>query len=396
MENIREDIIELLTELVAIYSPYFQEDEIMDYAYKWFKSKDIDMDYHRYSEDRITNFKGRNIIGRLKGREPGKRILLNGHLDTVTKTGGWTKDPLKVSIEGDRLYGLGALDMKGGSAAIMLALDAFKRNVEDFRGEIIFTLVSGEEGPYGLGTDALILDGLIDDIDLAIVPEPSAGFCEVEFPCLCLGARGGYNYRVEVTGVASHASTPELGVNAILEGAKLMAELENTEYIIDPKLGKGSTALIDAKGGGAAASGAESFQFTVFRHFVRGEDKDTIKEEIHKAAERAGIRADYEIHFREAPHRGVDGFFPFVVEEDNPYVDIFQRSIKDVLGREGEIAYFASMGDFNYLGTRTDATTLIFGPYGKNYHAPDEWVSIDSLVDTARIIYDFLLTALVD
>ena len=394
MEDIREDLVDLLSDLVEIYSPYFHEDHVMEYVFKWFKHKDLPIDYHRYSEDRIIKFQGTNIVGRLKGKGDGPKVLLNGHLDTVMKTSGWTKDPLKATIEGDKLYGLGALDMKSGSAALMIALDAFHRNVKDFKGEIIYTLVSDEEGPYGLGTDATILDDMVDDIDLAIVPEPSAGFCGEPFPCLCLGARGGYNYTVEVYGRASHASTPELGVNAILEGAKLIAELENTDFIEDDKLGKGSIAVIDAKGGGAAASGAEKFEFTIFRHTVRGEDKNTIRDEIDKAAKRAELKADYKVKFRDAPHAGVDGFKPYTVDEEDPYVDLFQESIKNVMGQKAKVAYFSSIGDFNYLGTRTDATTFIFGAYGKNFHSPDEWVSIESLENTAKVIYDLLVNTL--
>lgn len=394
MKNVREDLISLLSDLIGIYSPYFEEEDIMEYAFKWLKHKDVPAQYHRYSEDRITKFKGTNIIGNIKGRENGPTILLNGHLDTVTITRGWTKEPLKATIEGDKLYGLGALDMKGGTAAIMLAVEAFNRNIKEFKGEIIYTLVSDEEGPYGLGTDAVILDDIADEIDIAIVPEPSAGFCDVPFPCLCLGARGGYNYKVEIYGTASHASNPELGVNAIIEGAKLMTELENTDLIEDEKLGKGSIAIIDAKGGGAAASGAEKFEFTVFRHTVRGEDKQTIRDEIKQAADRVGIKADYEVVFRDAPHKGVDGFKPYIVDEDNKYVELIQNSIENVTGKNGEIAYFGSIGDFNYLGTRTDATTFIFGGYGKNYHGKDEWVSIDSLVNTTKVIYDLLINIL--
>ena len=140
----------------------------MKYAYDWLKNNNIPVEYHRYVEKKITKFKGINLVGSIKGKEEGLKILLNGHLDTVTLSQGWTKDPFKATIEGDRLYGLGALDMKGGSAAIMLALKAFLQNVKDFKGEIVYTLVSDEEGPYGLGTDATILDGITEDIDLSI------------------------------------------------------------------------------------------------------------------------------------------------------------------------------------------------------------------------------------
>lgn len=390
MENFREKIIKLTSELIGIYSPYFKEEEIMEYAYNWLKDNNIPVDYHRYSEDKITKFQGVNVVGNIKGKEEGLKILLNGHLDTVTLSQGWTKDPFKATIEGDRLYGLGALDMKGGSAAIMVALEAFLRNVKDFKGEIVYTLVSDEEGPYGLGTDAIILDGITEDIDFSIVTEPSSGFTDIEFPCLCLGARGGYNYSVKLNGKASHAASPELGIDAILDGAKLICQLNELELREDPQLGKGSLVVIETSGGGAACSVAEKSSFTVFRHVVRGEDKDYLIKEVDEAAKRANIKSEYKIEFREAPHEGIDGFKPYTVDEDNQFTKLLQETIKEVTGTYGTIAYFSSMGDFNYLGTRTGAPTFIFGAYGQNYHSPDEWVSIDSLVKTAQVIYCLL------
>lgn len=394
MENVQENIIKLLSNLIQIYSPYFEEDEIMEFTHNWFEEKNIPVSYHKYREDKITKFQGTNIVGNIKGKEKGLRILLNGHLDTVTLSRGWTKEPLKATIEGDRLYGLGALDMKGGSAAIMIALEAFVRNVKDFKGEIVYTLVSDEEGPYGLGTDATILDGITDNIDFSIVAEPSSGFANIEFPCLCLGARGGYNYKVDLYGKASHAASPELGVDAILDGAKLICELEKLESIEDPELGKGSLVVIETSGGGAACSVADKSSFTVFRHVVRGEDKEYMINEVHEAARNAGIKSRYEIAFREAPHEGVDGFKPYTVDKNNIFTKELQETIKEVTGSYATEAYFSSMGDFNYLGTRVNAPVFLFGAYGENYHSPDEWVSIDSLVKTSQVIYNLLVKLL--
>lgn len=386
----RDDLISLLTDLIEIYSPYFHEEAIMSFAYSWLKDRNIPVEYHRYREDKVTNFEGINIIGRIKGEEKGPRILLNGHLDTVTISEGWTRDPLKATIEGDKLYGLGALDMKGGCAALMIALDLFLKNVKDFKGEIVYSLVSDEEGPYGLGTDALILDGITEGIDMSLIIEPSSGFADVPFPCICLGARGGYNYTVNIRGKASHASNPELGTDAIVDASKLICELNNTKLEEDPKLGKGSIAIIEFQGGGAACSIADKASFTVFRHTVRGESKERLVREVEEAASRANISSKYELVFRPAPHEGVDGFKPYIVDEDNEYVKKLQEVIKNVAGQYGEIKYFSSIGDFNHLGTRTNAPAIIFGPYGKNYHSPDEWVSIDSLLKTCQVVYKLL------
>lgn len=395
MENTRERIVKLLSQLIEIYSPYFEEDEIMKFVHHWLKENNIPVKYHKYKEDEITKFQGTNVVGSIKGREGGLKILLNGHLDTVMLSRDWTKDPLKATIEGDRLYGLGALDMKGGSAAIMLALEAFVRNFKDFKGEIVYTLVSDEEGPYGLGTDATILDGITDNIDFSIVTEPSSGFTGTDFPCLCLGARGGYNYKVDLYGKASHVASPELGIDAILDGAKLICELKKSRLKEDPLLGKGALVVIETSGGGGAASVADKSSFTVFRHVVRGEDKDFLTREVEEAAKRANIESKYEMNFRESPHEGVDGFMPYTVDKDNPFVKELQEVIKEVTGSYATESYFSSMGDFNYLGTRINAPTFLFGPNGKNFHSPDEWVSINDLVKTTEIIYSLLVKLLV-
>ena len=386
----KEDLLKLLSELIEIYSPYFHEEKVMDFAYSWLKERNIPVQYHRYSENKVTNFNGTNIIGRIKGSKKGPRIFLNGHLDTVTISQGWTRDPLKATVEGDKLFGLGALDMKGGCAALMVALDLFMKNVKDFRGEIIYSLVSDEEGPYGLGTDALILDGFTEGIDMSLILEPSSGFADVGFPCICLGARGGYNYTINLYGKASHASNPELGIDAIVDGAKLICELNNTKLIEDPKLGKGSIAIIEFKGGGAACSIADKASITVFRHVVRGETKEYLIKEVEEAAKRANIASKYEVVFRQAPHEEIDGFKPYTVDEDNEYVNALQEIIKKVTGEYGKIEYFSSIGDFNHLGTRTNAPAILFGPYGMNYHSPDEWVSIDSLIKTCQVVYELL------
>jgi len=391
----RENVIELLTNLVKMYSPYFREEKIMDYAYNWFKERSLPAEYHKYYENKVTNYKGTNVIGRIKGKGKGPVVLLNGHLDTVEICEGWTKDPLGAEIEGDKLYGVGALDMKSGVTAIMLAVEAFANTVENFNGEILYTLVSDEEGPYGLGTDALILDGVTDNADVAIVPEPSSGFTRKKFPCLCLGARGGWNYTVSFTGKSAHAANPEYGISAIVDASKVLMELKKTELKTDEKLGRGSICAIKIDGGGAACCVADKASFTVFRHVVRGEDGDYLRKEVEDAVKRANIHSKVEISFRDAPHPENGGFEPYIVSEDNPYTKKLQNSILSVTNKEGEIAYFSSIGDFNYLGSRAKLPTYVFGTDGENYHTADEYVLIDSVVKTTEVIYDFLVKMLV-
>ncbi len=386
----RDEMIALLSDLVRIYSPYFREKDAVEYTYAWLKKNDLPVELHHFSEDKITRFHGANVIGRLSGDENGPTVLLNGHLDTVEICEGWTKDPLGAELIGDRMYGVGALDMKAGCAAMLLALRAFAKNVKRFCGSVIYTLVSDEEGPYGLGTDALIRDGLTDGVDVAIVLEPSSAFTDNAFPTLCLGARGGWKYTVTVRGKASHGATPEKGINAVSEAARIVLEIEKSELRGHERLGPGSICVLEFHGGGYPLSVPDAASFSVFRHTTLGETKDDIRREVEEAISRAGIRGEALMAFREAPNEGCDGFEAYVVPPDDPYAVSFKESASSVTGKPVSISYFNSLGDFNYLATRAKLPTLIFGPSGGNYHSPDEYVEVESALQTANTLYHFL------
>ena len=385
----KKELVDFTADLVKIKSPFFQENDITEFLVDWLEKNKFSFDIHEYKDDKITNFEGKNILCEVDGNNDGPTILFNGHMDTVLEADGWTEDPYGGKVEDGKLYGIGSLDMKSGLAAMLIAVKTFKENNTDFNGKIKLHIVSDEEGPFGLGTDAIINDGLCK-ADVAIVPEPSAGFLEKDNTVVCLGARGGVVYTVEVTGVSAHAATPELGINAIVEMAKLIGEVDNIEPIIDEKLGKSSIAIINTKGGDSPASTADKAQFTVFKHIVRGENKETIKEEVFACADKAGVdRKRIKISFREAPSKGTELFLPYVCDENNEYIKKFVDTSVSI-DSTTEIDYFPSMGDFNYLGSRTDIPTIVFGPTGKKFHSSNEYVEIDSLYTVAEIMYAYL------
>lgn len=227
------ELLELLEDLVGIQSVYFEEEKILDYSMRWLKKRKVPARFHHFEDKKITGFKGRNILGRIEGNKQGPTLLLNGHLDTVPLAEGWDFQPFIPTRKDGRLYGVGALDMKSGTAAIMVAVSTFLKNHATFNGNIIYSLVSDEEGPYGLGTNYLIVDGLLDEADVAIVPEPSSGFTKIDFPCLCLGARGGYSFKVKFTGKAAHAANPEEGISAILDASRVIEGLQSIELQAD-------------------------------------------------------------------------------------------------------------------------------------------------------------------
>jgi len=389
-----QEIIDTLSELVKIHSPYFEEEEILNYMYQWLNKRNLNASYHTYEDNKVTGFKGKNVIGNLKGGNNGPKVLLNGHLDTVKICDGWTKDPLTPTIEGNKMYGLGSVDMKAGVTSIMLAIDKFNKKYKNFNGEIVYQFVSDEEGPYGLGTNYLIEDGLCENMDVAIIPEPSGCFVGIGGSCVCLGARGAYSYKVILKGKAAHAANPEDGKSAIVDASKLIAELKQTKFTVDKKLGKGSICILEISGGGNACSVADRAEFTVFRHIVRDENKETLKNEVHEAAKRANIKCEYEIEFREAPTEGSEGFKPYIVDENNAFVKTFIDVLEQTTNEKPSIEYFPSIGDFNYVGSRLKIPTIVYGASGGNYHSKDEYVEIDSVVESTEAIYNYLVKLL--
>lgn len=391
------EVIELLKELIAIESPYYKEADIMQFCYNWLKNEGFLPEHHYYSEKKAVGFDGENIICKIKGQPGGPTICLNGHLDTVPLCKGWTYNPYEPTIDGDRIYGLGAVDMKGGCAALMIALKRLKNSGIPWKGNILLTLVSDEEGPFGLGANALIEDGLIDRIDCSVITEPSAGFSQSDFPVLCLGARGCFVYNIDFYGKAAHASSPQKGVNAAIEAARFILESEKLQLESDGILGPGSFCILKTAADGGACSVPDFARVTVHRHIVTTENEESIFKEAEMLLKRAGVQCEYKIDVRPEPSPGSRYYKPYVVPKEDIYAAAMSASVQSICGKPATIDYLDSIGDFNYLGTRVlnrDGNlppALIIGPDGGNIHSADEYATIPSVDATCDIVYDFLV-----
>lgn len=396
----REQVETLLRSLVSIKSPYFHEDEVMGFVNDWFNKNGLESRIHEFYEPLVTKFHGKNVVGVIDSGKPGPSIYLSGHLDTVNLCNGWTKPPFEGIVEGDYMYGVGALDMKAGVCAIMLATaDFVKTHGKDFKGRIVFQMESDEEGPYGLGMVSLIndnVDHVADHSDFAIVCEPSAGFTDMLHPCICLGARGGYNYTINVTGKSAHAATPEKGINALVEASKIVCKLQDMAPMEDEKLGKGAMCVIGVNSSGGACSVPDYAEIEIFQHTVRGETQERIKEQAEKAIEQAGIEGKAEVKFRPSPCEGFDGgFVPYCIDEDDEYLQMLSDSVEDVTGTRPNYSYFQSIGDFNHVGGKLGIPTVLFGPDGENFHSSDERVNLKSTQEVSLSIREFLERVLV-
>ena len=384
----REDMVKLLRELFNIKSPFFEEAEVVDYLrgrlsyYNRLQTK-----IHHYEEPKITGFKGENLIVNLPGSGGGPKLLINGHVDTVPLCDGWTVDPYAGIEKDGRLYGLGSLDMKSGVVASVFVLEALVEAGIELKGDLLFTAVSDEEGPYGLGTHFTITDGITDGADFCIIPEPSGPFApgNEKFPCVALGSRGTAVYYVTVKGKSAHGATPEKGINAVEDAARIInAVSDNLDLGDHPLLGKGTMCITNLRGGEKYLLVPEEASFTIYRHTVEGDAGQALKE-VKDIVNSLDLKSEVDIRLRDLPHP--DAYFlPWTIEEDTPLVNSLKQGSKEILSKDMVTTYFRSESDANHIAPRLKIPTVLFGPDGANFHAADEYVEIDTMVDTARIM----------
>lgn len=156
-----------------------------------------------------------NVHARLSGRAGGPSLLLTGHLDTVPAY-DMDRPPFEPVVEDGKLWGRGAVDMKGALACMAMALKLLRDLDAPLPGDVWLAAVVGEE-EQSEGTEYLIHHG--PHADRAVVGEPTG--LEIH-----AGHRGLEWLQFEFTGRATHAGTPERGVNAIRLAARFIQRVE--------------------------------------------------------------------------------------------------------------------------------------------------------------------------
>jgi succinyl-diaminopimelate desuccinylase len=150
--------------------------------------------------------------------EPGPdKVALFGHTDTVPLQG-----QVGARIEGDRLYGLGATDMKGGLAVMV-------HMVEDLADRVVSVFYAGEEGPLAGNDLGPILDTIpaLTGVEAGIVMEPTNR--EVQAGC-----QGSINANVTFLGESGHAARPWRGVNAVTRAGRFLTMMDGLEPELHP------------------------------------------------------------------------------------------------------------------------------------------------------------------
>ena len=209
--------------------------------------------------DRLKSYKDRpNLIGKLKGKGGGKSLILNGHIDTVPvgDKSKWHVDPFGGEIKDGKLYGRGSVDMKGGVAAMVSAVEALTALKVPLSGDLMLQTVVNEEHAGG-GALGIIADGY--KADAAIVTEPAGPGGNV----ILDGNGGGVYWEVRIKGHETHAGSrwqnnKPFGISAIEKAALVVDSLIALEKGLNKEKTMMSLCIGTIKGGTyATATAAE-------------------------------------------------------------------------------------------------------------------------------------------
>lgn len=354
---------ELLAALVACPSPSGSEEAVQRLMADWLRRNGVSAEI-RYTPEGLAN-----LVAQVPGNGPGPHLLLLGHADTVEPVAGWTREPFGAEVEGDRLYGVGAMDMKAGLVAAMLTMRELAHR-SDWAGTVTFASVADEENA-SRGALAFLRDS--PRFDAALV-------CEPHFDAPTLGAVGKVNLRITCRGVSAHGSRPEEGVNAIDELARLLARLGELPPSEHPLVGRGSRCVLRIEGGLGPYQirVPDEASCLVNWHLVPGETAQEVVGSVEALAAELRSPAAFEVEPL-PPH-----YPSYLTERDAPFVQQFEAVYETVIGRAPRFAYGRGVSDANYTA-ELGIPTIMFGPSGANLHAADEWTDTTQIARAAEL-----------
>lgn len=361
----------MVQELVKIPSnnPPGEEKEVAEFLVTYLDNIGLKVEWREVLPDRP------NVIATLgSGKRPC--LILNGHTDVIPAGEGWDVEPFSGAVIDGKIYGRGSADMKGGLAAMVMAVEAIKRVGVDLKGNVKITAVMGEEDRQ-LGTKALIEDGI--EADYAIVGEPT----ELK---IAISHKGVSRFEMKTVGKAAHGSRPEEGVNAIYAMCDVIASLwefhDKLKARQDELLGSGTINVGTIHGGLNTCIVPDSCTITIDRRVLPGEHNEDIEKELLELLEGLKARGAL-LDFSLTP---ISICSPMKIAEDEVIVKAIQAAARELLGQNMGVHGFSALCDANLLVNARGIPTAIFGPGSLALaHRPNEYVEIAEVVTAARI-----------
>ncbi|HHW18068.1 MAG TPA: M20 family metallopeptidase [Firmicutes bacterium] len=381
------EVVGLLCDLIKIPSvfipdqPGCNEEKVALYVADYLRGMGLEVHVEEVAPGRP------NVIGILRGKRPGKCILLEAHTDVVTPGNRalWSHDPFGAEIVGRRIYGRGACDTKNGITSAIMAVKAIMASGIEFPGKIILAIPVDEEGMM-IGVKDMIRKGWTKGVDGALV-------CEPEDNRICVAQKGAMRVLVTVRGKQAHGCMPYAGVNPNTRAAKFIsavaqfeqrevARLGRHEYLGYPSLTP-TVVRAPAVGEGQLNVIPAECSIALDIRTVPGQDHRQIFEELKKIAatieqeDTQGIRIELDwIEDRPVTE----------VAKDEPIVVAVAEAYRELTGKEPVYDGVPGATDGTFLQAWGGVPVVVTGSGVREVpHQPDEWVDIDQLMETTRL-----------
>jgi succinyl-diaminopimelate desuccinylase len=336
-----------------------------------------------------------NVVGTVKSDSvlsPQSSVLhFNGHYDVVPPGSGWSVDPFGGELRDGRMYGRGTCDQKAGIAASIFAAQALRQMNVRLKGTIEQSATPDEESGGFAGVAYLCDTGRIssDKQRYVVITEP------LDPDRVCIGHRGVYWFELTTIGRVGHGSMPGFAINAAEQMARLVGVFDDrlkpllaqrtSQAPVEPPQAKWPSINLNSIHAGQAIGGWQTPAVpdrcvAIFdRRFLHEESFDAVRDEIVRLLDAQGVA--YEI-------RDLMRVDPLLGDSDSVLSRETGRAISDVIGKEPK--FIASPGTYDqkhFVRRAGIAECIAYGP-GRLVlaHQPDEYVTIDDLVASAKVM----------
>ena len=403
VHGLRNDTVNMLSELVALPSLLGEEAAAQDWMADRLggmglrvDSFDIDeakLRTHRGWSPSLISYDGRpNVVGvHQPGEVKGRSLILNGHIDVVPvgNASMWASPPFAPRLEGDRLYGRGAADMKAGIIAWLNAFRALQAIGMEPAAPVFLQSVIEEECT-GNGALACLVQGY--HADAAIITEPGEGLLRAQLGVMWL--------TLEVTGIPVHAMVAHTGTNAIDAARNLFTELKLLErewnepsrrhalwcaheHPINFNLGRLSGGEWHSS---VATTCTADIRLSFYPDMSAQQVRTLVEQrlaEAHAASpSRDSVR--YKVVYKGFQSEGC------VLDAAQPVLTELNRCHQDVTGETLELTVGTGTTDARSFNLYGPIPATCYGPNGESIHGIDEWVSINSTMRCTEVLARFM------
>lgn len=400
----RDDIIGFVQDLVRIPSenPPGDTTELYAFVADYLEQRGLDF------ETVAPVPEWPNLVASFEGGNPGRHLVLNGHLD-IFPAGDhskWSGDPYAAEIRDGKLYGRGVSDMKAGTAASILTYVYLSRIREHLNGRLTLTAVSDEETGGVWGTQYLHANHPITLGDCVLNGEPSTP------RTIRFGEKGPLWIEVEINTPGGHGAYTHVSRNAIEEGARLITDLRSLTELpfdipqdVEEKIEAARDALDDVLGPGATDI-VKSITLNIGvigggtkMNMIAGDCRIEVDLRCPVGVTNEELLAEFEKilnKYEGATYRVAGGHDPSVCDPDHEMVGIVAQNAGAVRGIRPYPAISIGGTDCR-LWRERGIPAYVYGPTPYNMGAPDEYVTLDDLLGTVQVhvlsAYDYLMAS---